>query len=392
MWKILPWICAAAISVLALKYFSIPYLWIFLTWAVVLFSAAWMDKARRTLWFNGACLLIGLAIFESYLWTVTPEPFRQHRVVEGTYANVPHDELGWAPQAGIVVSQREFYRGDLLYDVTYTIGPNGLRISSPSGDHDAPSEAACILFFGDSFTFGQGLNDHQTLPFQVSIKSNHQYRAFNFGVMGYGAHQMLSALQHGLVDDAMSCDRARVSDVLYQAIPDHVRRSAGRFGWNARGPRYRLADDGSVRLDGRFEDDHGSRKTLIQLVGNQLARSMIYKATLEGRYIYKYDREAIDLYVGIVGQARHLVRSHYPCAQFHVLLWDEDNIDNRAVRDGLRRTGVDVHLMSDILPHYRADSLNEAYRLHRADAHPNALANDLIADYVVREILPRPGP
>jgi hypothetical protein len=48
--------------------------------------------------------------------------------------------------------------------------------------------------------------------------------------------------------------------------------------------------------------------------------------------------------------------------------------------------------MSDILPHYRADGLNEAYRLHRADAHPNALANELIADYVVREILPRSGP
>jgi hypothetical protein len=232
MRKILPWICAAAISVLALKYFPIPYLWIFLTWAAALFSTAWMDTARRALWFNGACLLIGLAIFESDLWTVGPEPVMQHRVVEGTYANVPHEELGWAPEAGALLSQREFYRGELVYGATYTIGPNGLRISSPSGDHDGSPEAECILFFGDSFTFGQGLDDHQTLPFQVGIKSNHQYRTFNFGAMGYGAHQMLSALQHGLVDDAMSCDRARVSDVVYQAIPDHVRRSAGRFRWN----------------------------------------------------------------------------------------------------------------------------------------------------------------
>jgi hypothetical protein len=53
--------------------------------------------------------------------------------------------------------------------------------------------------------------------------------------------------------------------------------------------------------------------------------------------------------------------------------------------------GIRVHLMSEILPNYQVDDLNEGYRLHRADPHPNAVANDLIADYVVREILPQPG-
>ena len=46
--------------------------------------------------------------------------------------------------------------------------------------------------------------------------------------------------------------------------------------------------------------------------------------------------------------------------------------------------------MSDILPNYRADDLNEQYRIHVRDPHPNALANKLIAQYVIREIMGEP--
>jgi hypothetical protein len=395
MWTILPWISAAAISVLALKYFSIAYLWIFLLWSVVLFFTAAIDRVRRPLWFNMGCLLIGLAMLEYYFWTTRPEASREDRVNAGTYAEriyVPHEELGWAPRPGTAVSQSAFYQGEVLYEVNYTIGPNGLRVSSPSPGHDPSPGSECIPFFGCSFMFGQGLEDQQTLPFQVDVKSDHRYRTFNFGVMGYGAHQMLSALQYGLVDDAMSCDPTRVSHVLYEAISDHVRRAAGRVWWNTRGPRYRLTRDGEVRLDGGFEDDRSGEKTFSRLLSNQLMKSMIYDAVIQGKYVHKYDQETIDLYLGIVDEARDLVRSRYPCAAFHVLLWDEDDVDSRAIRDGLRQLGIDVHLMSEILPNYRTDELNEAYRLHPVDVHPNALANDRIADYVVREILPQPGP
>jgi hypothetical protein len=89
----------------------------------------------------------------------------------------------------------------------------------------------------------------------------------------------------------------------------------------------------------------------------------------------------------ILHEARRMALADYPGAEFHVLLWDEDNADNRAIRDGLRQRGITVHLMSDILPNYRADDLNEEYRIHARDAHPNARANKLIARYIVGEIL-----
>jgi hypothetical protein len=395
MWTILAWICAGAITLAALKYFTIPYLWIFLAGSAALFVTAILDRRRRALWFNLACIGVGLGIFEYYLWASGSRGFVAHRVDEGnveTRIFAPHGQLGWAPRPGTVANQRRFFQGELLYDATYTIGPNGLRVSSPPAAGDSSSQE-CILFFGDSFMFGQGLEDHQTLPFRVHEKSMQRYRTYNFGVNGYGAHQMLSALQHGLVHDVVQCKRSQVSHVFYEGITEHIRRSAGRVWWQKRGPKYILDQDGEVRFDGRVEDDDNFEedRSLIGRLGTQIAKSMTYEAIVQGRYVRKYSRDTIDLYLGIIDEARSVARTEFPSAEFHVLLWDEDNLDNRTIREGLRDRGITVHLMSDILPKYEPDDLNLSYRIHERDPHPNALANELIAQYLVSQVLPPPG-
>jgi hypothetical protein len=392
MWTILAWILAAAISALSLKYFTSPYAWIFLAGAVAPFVTAATDAARRALWFNVACLSVGLGIFEFYLWTTDIKSFIALRVEEGNAPQrlfAPDGQLGWAPQADTLVTQKLSFDGELLY-ATYTIGPNGLRISSPSPD-DYQRSQKCVLFFGDSFTFGQGLGDHETLPFRVHAESAQQYWTYNFGVNGYGAHQMLSALQQGLVRDIVQCERTQVPHVFYQAITDHVFRAAGRDGsgppLNGGGPRYVLTQDGGVRLE---NTQNVEGRSLIDMAEDQKYKLIMYRRLIEGRYTHEYDRKAINTYLAIVDEARKLSQSQYPSAEFHVILWDKDDVDNRAIRDGLRQRGINVHLISDILPNYEVDDVNEMYVIHERDFHPNALANEIIARYLIDEILGPP--
>jgi hypothetical protein len=394
MWTILAWICAGAIFLVSLKYFTIPFMLIFLVCAMALFVTAVTDKRRRALWFNVACVSVGLGMFEYYLWTSSLRAYAWGRVEEGNSSErvYPHDQLGWAPQPGTVITEKVSFEGEVIFDAAYTIGPNGLRISSPAtDDHELPRE--CVLFFGDSFTFGQGLADHETLPFRVAEQLPQRYRTYNFGVNGYGAHQMLSALQHDIVEDAVQCEPTQVSHVFYQGITDHPARSAGRLWWHNRGPKYVLTENGGVRLDGRIEedDDYAEKRSIIQILGTQIWKSMIYQRVVEGTYVRRYSRDVLDLYLGIINETRREVLADYPNAEFHVLLWDEDNADNRAIREGLQETGITVHLMSEILPNYRADDLNQQYRLHERDMHPSAFAVELIAQYIVREILGEPG-
>ena len=49
--------------------------------------------------------------------------------------------------------------------------------------------------------FGAGLNDTEAMPYQVGLKTNGEYRIYNFGVNAYGPHHMLSALEHGFVEN-----------------------------------------------------------------------------------------------------------------------------------------------------------------------------------------------
>ena len=74
------WICAAAISLWSLKYATIPYLWIFLVGALAFFVTAATDERRRALWFNVACLSVGLGVFEYYLWTSSLRAYAAGRV------------------------------------------------------------------------------------------------------------------------------------------------------------------------------------------------------------------------------------------------------------------------------------------------------------------------
>ncbi len=82
----------------------------------------------------------------------------------------------------------------------------------------------CVLFFGGSFTFGEGLNDNETMPYSVGIKMKGKYQVYNFGFHGYGPHQMLSAIEHNMVNDIISCKQKYV---IYQALVTHADRSGG---------------------------------------------------------------------------------------------------------------------------------------------------------------------
>ena len=122
-----------------------------------------------------------------------------------------------------VLSRELVFENKLLYQVKYTIDDHGLRIASPSVNTEK-RQSNCLLFFGDSFTFGEGVKDDETMPYRVSEKTKRRYHAYNFAFLGYGPHQMLAQLQEGLVDAAIECKPAVA---IYQALPDHVSRAAG---------------------------------------------------------------------------------------------------------------------------------------------------------------------
>jgi hypothetical protein len=382
---LISFILATLLTLIALKYLPFPYLWISLCWfsCFVFFTLMTKKSSHKPIWFNFAFLFIVFGFIEAFSWVSLTNSVKSIRQEEGYFSS---DEiLGYAPTKGKIVHSIAYKGKEILYNVTYTIGDNGLRISPPP---ELANNNQCIVFFGDSHTFGEGVEDYEAMPYLVGELS--KSKVYNFGFHGYGPHQMLSALEHGIVERVVDC---KPSVAVYQAIMDHAARSAGSSPWDTHGPKYILLSDGTLKYDGHFDDRSivlwgVDISIILSRVGKQIEKSFIYK-----RYFYNRRRDINDrdvkLFLEIVDASRKNFTGLYPGSAFHVILWNENPEDKyyNMVQEGLRKKGINLHLISNILPNF--SDRRSTYEISPYERHPNTLAHMYIAQYVIGTILGR---
>ena len=207
-----------------------------------------LSKRRRLVGYNAAAIVAAIGLFEFYV-NAWPPAKAEH---EGTYATGGYfredPELGYAISPGkrVVTSIEKSADGSMIYDAKYSINQYGLR-QTEAPNTTSGNNGSAIFFFGDFFTFGEGVNDFDSLPQQFSDLSG--FRTINFGVHGYGPHQVLRELEIG---------RSRMIDprdplaVVYTLLPSaHMARAAGRAPWDQTGPHYELVD-GALKYLGRY--------------------------------------------------------------------------------------------------------------------------------------------
>ena len=374
-------LAGVGLTVASIEFMPAPFVWAALLWVVLLGVTAAIEKRsrRRAAWVNLAAVVLTLGIAEGYFWL-------QHDAVpdkrfDGSYTTdyfLAHELLGYAPAKSYQATVMKYVGEELIYDTVYTIDAQGLRVAPP---HDPTMAESAVLFFGGSITFGEGMEDTETMPYQLGLKTQAHFPIYNFGFHGYGPHQMLAALQQGLVEKLVE---QTPSLVIYQAISAHVARSAGRTSWDRHGPRYLLDEKGDVYLAGHFDDveeEKGEADT------SRLNRSFLYQR-LFGQYRATPETD-LRLYLAIVKAARDDVLRRWPGCAFEILLWenptDPDAATSEAILQGLTAADIPVHRVSDILPGYVETP--EQYELSPHDVHPTAQAHELIANYLAMHIL-----
>jgi hypothetical protein len=380
--------CAVAASLLILKFAPAPFFWAWLTWAAAFWAGMFGVHGSwpRAILFNLGIVACLLAAAEAHYFST--ENYAARTVSDGFYAH--DDVLGWAPTKGIEAHVTKANPGALLhhpvglmYDVKYTIDPSGLRVAPPYSKNDL---AGTIVFMGCSYAFGSGLEDNETLPYQVGVQSGGRYRTFNFSFEGYSPAQMLAEIEHDMVRRVVG---GSPQHAYYIAIPHHVWRVAGRVPWIQHQPRYVLDADGTVHQEGLFED----RKPLAERLGfgrrvaGQLDKSAIWR--LFSMSESRVTDEDVRLYFAMVRRSQELLRTQSPGIQFRIILWPNQDVpQERAIyekmRDGFRRMEIPVDLVEDILPGYNTN--REKFQISSSDDHPNAQANHLIAQYLLSQI------
>lgn len=367
----------------ALKLLPAPFVWIGIGWAVVclVIVARSHVTGLRLAALGAAAVAFALGVGEALLWLAHLPPERPSRdYTPRPYVN--DSTLGWRLVPGQVTRATARLGDSMLYDVKYSADSLGHRLSFPDRGNGA---SPCALFFVCSFTFGEGVGDEQTLPYRVGALTQGRVRAVNLGVPGYGAEHMLASIERGMTSDRLPCVPTHI---IYQALPHHVVRAAGRADYSRHGPRYAMGPDGILSYLGTAPPDTAvtQRGVWFELDG-QLRKARLYRL-LRDRQPRPGSLDDLRVYLAIVRRSRDLFAEHYPKAEFHVLTWSLQGSfagGYEGFRDSLARIVPTLHEVRAILPNYQTDP--ERYQINRLDAHPNPLAYDLLARYVVDSIV-----
>ncbi len=279
-------------------------------------------------------------------------------------------DVGYVPRANQqVTARRVTSTGDVVYDVKYSVGPDHFRITPAS----APDPAACVAVFGDSFAFGEGINDNETFGSQLVQGSNGSIATQIFGIGGWGPHQFLAGFESGRFPRAFHC---QPTVAIYTMIAGHMRRLTGRDTW-ARGPRFRLVN-GRVEHNGNLPP----QPALDDLDEGMLGWRRLIGVHRTGT------TDDVELTAAIFRDALGYLHALPTQPRLHIL-YSDTYVDPRIADlfGRLAAQGVIVHRIETILPDFADNHLR--YEIGPADGHLNAMANRLIAKYIADQMVDR---
>lgn len=387
---LLPLLCYA--SEFCLQRSSEPFVFIGLGWALYFcLLSVWTRTWVRLISGNLAAILLIFTVAEGFLaypfsLSFNPDdsdsqasPTGSGSRQSGSYTFpftyfMENYLLGYKPRDGITATSKKTVEGQVIYDVVYTIDPQGFRISPGQAAQGAPS----ILFFGDSLTFGEGLNDSETFPFRVEADSNGKYKSCNFAFHGYGPHQMLAFLQNGLERKIIAHHPPVLA--VYLTIADHINRAAGRAAWDPMGPRYRLNDGTLQRIP------WSSWKFLQVKIRRRMSRSNLWNRFIRVKRLAippnPVDKvRDLDLYIAEIAESQRILKDRYHCPLVVLFWWEGPDAENVQAR--LRGLGVRLIPIETIFPDFKTHSSNY---LIPQDDHFNPLAASRIAAYLLKEM------
>ena len=220
--------------------------------------------------------------------------------------------------------------GQTIYDVMYTIDAEGRRVTPQS---NLSERREFLLLFGCSYTFGIGVKDDETIPFYTAQEAP-RYRVYNYGVAGYGSHQMLVQLQ----SDALRSEIAEPSGIaVYAFIDHHVRRVSGTSDgawshlWD--GPFFIVDDAGQLVTRGGFRWE----RPLLTFLNYAVSRSQT--ATYFNRSFPPMTDAHVDLTVRIIKEARDVFATKFGSDAFYVVVYPQSKLTARLI-PRLERAGV----------------------------------------------------
>tara|TARA_Y100000389_G_scaffold197899_1_gene233390 strand:- start:12805 stop:13947 length:1143 start_codon:yes stop_codon:yes gene_type:complete len=267
------------------------------------------------------------------------------------------DGFGYLASEGKHTSRKFSPKGEIIYDVAYTIGKDGYRLDVPYYNHK-------IYIYGGSVTFGEGLNDNETISHY--LYKNHGLYSKNMGIHGFGLHQALFNIQN---------DKTAVEGFnILVTFPRHASRSACKPSYAAGTPRYIIDNNNKLILDSVCKE--------ISFLNNLLNKSYIFKLldhslfkSVGGKPLSNQD---IEIYLKIIEEIAYLTKQKNS-KLIIAYMFHNDSVIKKNTKWTNQLIKKEYEKIADLAINVTLgntlEQLPAKYYIHKLDQHPSAKAN-----------------
>jgi len=281
------------------------------------------------------------------------------------------DALGYKPKPNMRVTSIFKENDTVIYNAVYSTDNYSRRLTPDHADGIPKKKFA--LFFGCSYTFGEGLNDNETLPYFFS-RLQPAYRSYNYGLSGYGPQQMLEHLKRKGVETEIA---EKKGILIYTFIDHHVNRVIGTMRsysiWADIMPYYFLDEEQKLVRQGSFR----TGRPFLNAVYGVLNKSQVVKAL--NLDFPKIRGHHLLLTARIFDESKKIFEKKFKSNKFYVLFYPGSQ-HVRSLKPYLQQFKIDYLDYSGLF-----DPREPQYHI-TGDVHPSAAAFKILAEQICHDM------
>lgn len=268
------------------------------------------------------------------------------------------------------VHEAKKLKGDtVIYEATYTTDAHGRRASVATNPDDRSTAA---LFFGGSYTFGEGNDDADTLPSQFAAAAP-DYLPVNFGLHGYGPQHMLTILRR---DDVAATVPREQAIAVYTFIDAHIDRATGSLHtrWTYDAASYHLRGS-------ELEAFPSMREAMpLRLSMYDLLRTRGFIRYFNINLPFGVSDQRIETVAAICAAARDEFTRKFASEGFYVVVFPSHDRTVDRIKSALEARGITVFDYSGLIPDFAENHSIPG------DGHPQPSAFAIVAEQLAIDI------
>ncbi|MNJ84881.1 hypothetical protein D3C87_23440 [compost metagenome] len=350
-------------------------LWKYTSFLVLLISFYILFlKGKKVILANLTLIALLILILETTLFFVLgmPSAFKKDFSVPDLPENHIARQVGMTYYADSIYHDIKLNGNDTVFDVHYSIDHLNKRIT-PGFDSTKKNYA---LFFGCSIGFGYGLEDDQTLAYQVQ-QQGESVNSYNFSISGTGTNHMLAEIQYrDLSKQVVEKDGCG----YYIFFWDHIYRAIGTMTryteWLHLAPYYKM-QNGKLTRQKLFKDG----RPFISSMYERLYQTNIVKY-FEADLPLKLNDGHFDLVTEMVLETKKEYEKQFGNDKFYLVIYP----------NYVAYTPQQMQIFKSYLKKKKIKFIDLSHKIVYqgkytlpGDAHPNAETNKLIAKYLLQE-------